>query len=98
MTISQPSSSHSSNCAEALPFGLCPSSAASFGRFVHLAFVRWRERRRARADLARLAEGGDHLLRDIGLDPTLARLDPVALLDQIAGDRPTMRNSPGRQA
>jgi uncharacterized protein YjiS (DUF1127 family) len=103
MTISQPSSSHSSNCAGALPFGLRPSSAASFGRFVHLALVRWRERRRAKADLARLAEAGDHLLRDIGLDPQLAHLDPAALLDQlvrdrpVVGDRPVGRDCPGGQ-
>ncbi len=94
MTISQPSSSHSSNCAEALPFGARPVSAASFGRFVHLALVRWRARKRAKADLARLAEAGDHLLRDIGLDPTLAQFDPAALLDQLVPDRPVAGDRP----
>lgn len=80
MTISQPSSSAGSSCAEAQPQ---PIGAGSFGRFVHLALVRWRERRRAKADLARLAEAGDHLLRDVGLDPTMARQNPAAVLDQI---------------
>jgi uncharacterized protein YjiS (DUF1127 family) len=43
----------------------------------------WRERRRARADLARLAEAGDYLLLDVGLDPKLARENPAALVDQV---------------
>jgi uncharacterized protein YjiS (DUF1127 family) len=79
MTISQPSSSPGSGCAET------PRTfwAGSFGRFVHLALVRWRERKRAKADLARLTEAGDYLLRDVGLDPTTARRDPAAVLDQI---------------
>jgi uncharacterized protein YjiS (DUF1127 family) len=66
---------------------LRPISAAFFGRFIYLAFARWRERRRVAADLARLAEAGDYLLRDIGLDPTLTRQDPAAALDQITRDR-----------
>ena len=80
MTISQPSSSAGSSCAEARPRAVW---AVSFGRFVHLALVRWRERKRAKADLARLAEAGDYLLRDVGLDPTMARQNPAAVLDQI---------------
>jgi len=84
MTISQPSSSRSSICAEAR---LRPFSAASFGGFVHLALARWRERRRAKADLARLAEAGDYLLLDVGLDPKLTRFNPGAVLDQITRDR-----------
>ncbi|HET6158840.1 MAG TPA: hypothetical protein VFE34_10880 [Dongiaceae bacterium] len=73
MTISQPSSSQISR-----PFGV-----AAFGRLVYRVLVRWRERKRAKADLARLAEAGDHLLLDVGLDPELARRNPVALLDQV---------------
>jgi uncharacterized protein YjiS (DUF1127 family) len=87
MTISQPSSSQGSGCAEALPFGPHPLSAASFGRFVYLALAQWRARRRAKADLARLAETGEHLLLDIGLDPKLARQNPAILLDLIVRDR-----------
>lgn len=84
MTISQSSSSQGSSCAEAR---LRPISAASFGRLVYLAFARWRERRRVAADLARLAEAGDYLLRDIGLDPNLTRQDPAAALDRITRAR-----------
>jgi len=84
MTISQSSSSQGSACAEAQ---LRPISAASFGRFVYLAFARWRERRRVAADLARLAEAGDYLLQDIGLDPALTRQDPAATVDQITRNR-----------
>ena len=84
MTISQSSSSQGAGCAEAQ---LRPISAASFGRLVYLAFVRWRERRRVAADLARLAEAGDYLLQDIGLDPTLTRQDPAAAVDRITRDR-----------
>jgi hypothetical protein len=47
----------------------------------------WRERRRAKADLARLAEAGDYLLRDVGLDPKLARENPAALVDQVMRER-----------
>jgi uncharacterized protein YjiS (DUF1127 family) len=47
------------------------------------ALTGWRQRRRVAADLARLAEAGDYLLLDIGLDPKLARENPGALLDQI---------------
>jgi uncharacterized protein YjiS (DUF1127 family) len=36
----------------------------------------WRRRRRDDAELARLAQVGDYLLRDVGLDPDLARRDP----------------------
>jgi len=58
----------------------------SLGRVIHLALARWRERRRAKADLARLAEAGDYLLMDVGLDPKVARENPGALLDQITRD------------
>ena len=84
MTISQPSSNPGSGCA---PAPLRPLSAASFGRLVYLALVRWRARRRAKADLARLTEAGDHLLQDVGLDPNLARQNPAALLERILGER-----------
>lgn len=39
---------------------------------------RWQERRRARAELGRLAQVGDYLLRDVGLDPEIVRKDPSA--------------------
>ncbi len=76
MTISQPSSSQDSKSF----------SAMSLGRIIHLALARWRARRRAKADLARLAEAGDYLLLDVGLDPKVARENPGALLDQITRD------------
>ncbi|HEV8389846.1 MAG TPA: hypothetical protein VGQ35_08380 [Dongiaceae bacterium] len=77
MTISQPSSSQ----------GTRPYAAVSLGRLIRLALTRWRERRRAKIDLARLAEAGDYLLLDVGLDPKLARENPGALLDQITRAR-----------
>ncbi|MGH6892676.1 MAG: hypothetical protein ACREEP_10490 [Dongiaceae bacterium] len=49
--------------------------------------VGWREKRRAAAELARLAAAGDHLLRDIGLDPGLARNNPAAALDHLLRGR-----------
>ncbi len=80
MTISQPSSNDCSGCADARPN---PGLAASLVRLVHRALACWRERRRAKADLARLAEAGDYLLLDVGLDPQLTRQNPGAVLDQI---------------
>ncbi len=77
MTISQSSLSQGS--------GL--SLLASWGRSLHRAVACWRERRRAKADLARLAEAGDHLLLDVGLDPKLARENPAALVEQVMRDR-----------
>jgi uncharacterized protein YjiS (DUF1127 family) len=71
MTISQSSLSQGS------------TPLASWGRSLRRALACWRERRRAKADLARLAEAGDYLLMDVGLDPTLARDNPAVLLDQI---------------
>jgi uncharacterized protein YjiS (DUF1127 family) len=59
--------------------GRTRSWIASAGR----ALACWRERRRAKADLARLADAGDYLLRDVGLDPKLARENPAALVDQM---------------
>ena len=73
MTISQSSSSQGSG----------HSALASWGRSWRRAVARWRERRRTTADLARLAEAGDYLLRDVGLDPKLARDNPGALVDQV---------------
>ena len=67
MTISQPSSSQGS--------GLF--LIAALGRLI-LAVTRWQERRRVEAELVRLLQVGDYLLRDVGLDPKLARLDPSA--------------------
>ena len=76
MTISQSSLSQGS--------GLSP--LASWGRSIIRAMSCWRERRRAKADLARLAEAGDYLLLDVGLDPKLARENPAALIDQVMRD------------
>ena len=45
--------------------------------------ARWRRRRRAQAELARLAQVGDYLLRDVGLDPDLAREDVPATLEKL---------------
>ncbi len=45
--------------------------------------ARWRRRRRAQAELARLAQVGDYLLRDVGLDPDLARMDTPATLEKL---------------
>jgi uncharacterized protein YjiS (DUF1127 family) len=83
MTISQSSSNPGSSARS----GLQPASAASFGRLIFLALARWRERRRVKADLARLAEAGDYLLRDVGLDPQEARQDPAAALEQLTRRR-----------
>jgi uncharacterized protein YjiS (DUF1127 family) len=47
------------------------------------AIGRWRQRRRARAELTRLAQVGDYLLRDVGIDPKLARMDPSAATDRF---------------
>jgi uncharacterized protein YjiS (DUF1127 family) len=74
MTISQSSLSQGSRQHSRL---------AAWGRSVRWAVACWRERRRAKADLARLAEAGDYLLRDVGLDPKLARENPGALVDQV---------------
>ena len=73
MTISQSSLSQGSRL----------SPLASWGRCVGRALACWRQRRRAHADLARLAEAGDYLLLDVGLDPKLARENPAALVDQV---------------
>lgn len=73
MTISQSSLSQGSGAAW----------LASWGRSLRRAVSCWRERRRAKADLARLAEAGDYLLRDVGLDPKLARDNPGALVEQV---------------
>ena len=73
MTISQSSLSQGSR----------PNWLASCVRWIGRSLTCWRERRRAAADLARLAEAGDYLLRDVGLDPKLARENPGALLDQV---------------
>lgn len=73
MTISQSSSSQGSRL----------SPLASWARSLRRAVACWGERRRAKADLARLAEAGDYLLLDVGLDPKLARDNPAALVDQV---------------
>jgi uncharacterized protein YjiS (DUF1127 family) len=46
-------------------------------------FADWRHKRRAAADLARLAATGDHLLRDVGLDPRITRSNPAAVLEYL---------------
>lgn len=71
MTISQSSSRQGSR-----PFRLAFWS-------LQRALACWRERRRVKADLARLADAGDYLLLDIGLDPKLARDNPWALVEQV---------------
>lgn len=76
MTISQPSTSQGSG----------PLRVASLNRIIQ-ALARWRERRHARAELERLAQVGDYLLRDVGLDPRLARMDPSATLERVVRRR-----------
>jgi len=78
MTISQSSSSQGSRL----------SWLASWGRSLRRALACWHERRRAEADLARLADVGDYLLRDVGLDAKLARENPAALVDQVVRRSP----------
>ncbi len=73
MTISQSSLSQGSR--------LFP--LASWGRSLRRTVACWREHHRAKEDLARLAEVGDYLLRDVGLDPKLARENPGALVEQV---------------
>jgi uncharacterized protein YjiS (DUF1127 family) len=48
---------------------------------------RWRERRRARAEVVRLAQVGDYLLRDVGIDPKLARMNPSAAAERFVERR-----------
>jgi uncharacterized protein YjiS (DUF1127 family) len=55
------------------------------------AVARWQRRRSARAELVRLAQAGDHLMRDIGLDPALARANPEAVLERLLEGRCTER-------
>ncbi|HKP25945.1 MAG TPA: hypothetical protein VJV39_18900 [Dongiaceae bacterium] len=43
----------------------------------------WQERRWARAEVLRLAQVGDYLLRDLGIDPKLARKDPSAAAERF---------------
>jgi uncharacterized protein YjiS (DUF1127 family) len=50
---------------------------------LYRAVVCWRERRRTASELSRLAATGDHLLKDIGLDPELARANRAAALEQV---------------
>jgi uncharacterized protein YjiS (DUF1127 family) len=68
----------------------CSSQGSRFGQATRGSLWRalacWRERRRAKADLARLAEVGDYLLQDVGLDPKLARENPAALVEQVMRD------------
>ncbi|HEY3148562.1 MAG TPA: hypothetical protein VGJ75_19540 [Dongiaceae bacterium] len=77
-------SQSSSNTACDAGARLRPGSAASFGRLVFLAVARWRQRQRAKADLKRLAEAGDYLLQDVGLDPKQARENPAATLEKLS--------------
>ena len=80
MTISQPSSHDSSSGAGAWSGA---AWGASWARALAHALSYRCERRRAAADLQRLAAAGDHLLRDVGLDPKLARENPAAAVDQV---------------
>lgn len=81
MTISQ----SSSNCTSSA--GLVGAGARSPFLAIPLALVRrfaeWQDRRRAAAELARLAAIGDYLLRDIGLDPGTARSNRAAMLEYL---------------
>jgi uncharacterized protein YjiS (DUF1127 family) len=47
---------------------------AAIGKLIR-RLARWRSRRREQAELARLAQVGDYLLRDVGLDPRQTRED-----------------------
>ena len=79
MTISQSSSSQASALGR----------RGGWVQRLARALVCWRQRRRAQAELARLAQLGDYLLTDVGLDPQLARDDPARLVDQVIDrDRP----------
>lgn len=80
MTISQPSSNQSPSCAGAWTGA---AWGVSWARALAHALAYRCERRRAAADLQRLAAAGDHLLRDVGLDPKLAREDLAAAVDQV---------------
>jgi uncharacterized protein YjiS (DUF1127 family) len=81
MTISQSSSSCSSKAGLA---GIGGRSLLLAGPLMVLRrFAQWQERRRTAADLARLAATGDHLLRDIGLDPSMAHRKPGAALEYL---------------
>ena len=82
MTISQSSSSPGSSPASTQLRSLWLAPWA-----LYRAVARWSERRRVSADLKRMAEAGDYLLLDIGLDPELVRKDPAALLDQLTRRR-----------
>ena len=78
MTISQSSSSCSSRADLAVRQAIHPA----FWKWLeHLA--RWQQKRRAAAELARLAATGDHLLRDIGLEPQMIRSSPAAALEYL---------------
>ena len=78
MTISQSSSNCSSRAALV---ERQPLFRASWSWFERLA--KWQEKRRAASDLARLAATGDHLVRDIGLDPQMIRSNPAAVLEYL---------------
>jgi uncharacterized protein YjiS (DUF1127 family) len=43
----------------------------------------WHRRRKAEAELRRLMQVGDYLLRDVGLDPKQTRLDLSAATEQF---------------
>jgi hypothetical protein len=73
MTISQSS----------LRQGSGPGRVVSWLRSIGRSLACRRERRRVAADLARLADAGDYLLLDVGLDPRLARDHPGALVEQV---------------
>ena len=80
MTISQPSSNQSPSCTGAWTGA---AWGVSWARALAHALAHRCERRRAAADLQRLAAAGDYLLRDVGLDPKLARENPGALVEQV---------------
>ena len=72
MTISQSTLQHCSK----------PALSWSLARLIE-AIGCGRERRKAEAELRRLMQVGDYLLRDVGLDPKQAHMDLSAATEQF---------------
>jgi uncharacterized protein YjiS (DUF1127 family) len=85
MTISQPTG----NCRPSSPARGRPALLAPLAGLI-ARIGRWRERRRMAAELQRLAAIGDYLLRDVGLDPEVARGSrPTAPAQAVPRKRPS---------
>ena len=82
MTISQPTG----NCRPSSPARWPTLLAPLAGLIARIG--RWRERRRVAAELERLAAIGDYLLRDVGLDPEVARRSQPAAPAQASPRKP----------